>query len=93
MLVRATGSASPAQLRELITASRSRVCLMSQRAPDPDAILEASGYLVVWAGGPAAVSFNGVWRGVSADRLMIAGHRHRQMLEVGRPSSQAHVTR
>jgi AraC-like DNA-binding protein len=82
MLVRATSSASSAQLREWTAESRSRVCLLSQLAPDPEAVLEAPEYVVIWAGGPAAVSVNGVWRGVSGDRLMIARPGNRVQLRV-----------
>ncbi len=91
MLVRATSSASPAQLRELIAESRARVCLMSQLAPDPDAVLEAPEYLAIWAGGPAAVSINGVWRGISGDRLMVAAPGMRVQLRAD-PATRSPVS-
>ncbi len=91
MLVRATSSASSSQLQELSIESRVRDCLLSQEAPDPKAIIESPGCLVVWSSGAAGVGINGVWRALSGDRLVVANAGTRVQLRVD-PTGGGRIT-
>jgi len=91
MLVRATSSASSSQLQELAIESRVRDCLLSQEAPDPEAMIESPGCLVVWSSGPAGIGINGVWRALSGDRLVVANAGTRVQLRVD-PAGGGRIT-
>lgn len=90
MLVRATNSATRTQLAELAAEGARRAFLLSQQAPDPEAVLRSPGCLAVWSNGAAAVAVNGVWRTLSPDRFVVAGAGRRLRLRAD-PASRGRV--